>query len=114
MDVALKIVTKTPLTELWNSSGLLGAHRAENLGEKDIGRLLQNGSSLVVAEAGLPLQWISGKDRFVFWKSEVKCRLVAPDADGFCLNDFPGGYCYVASMWQCATSTPVIVLERHH
>jgi len=114
MDIALKIVTQTPLTELWNSNGLLDAHRAENLGETDIVRLLQNGSSLVVAEAGQPLQWISGDDRFAFWTTEVKCRLVAAAADGFYLDDYPDNYCYVASMWQCAPSTPVIVLEKHH
>jgi hypothetical protein len=114
MDTALKIVTQTPLTELWNSSGPLDAHRAENLGETDIKRLLQSGSNFVVAEAGQPLRWISESDRFDFWKAEVKCRLVAADADGFHLDDYPGSYCYVASMWKGASSTPIIVLEKHH
>jgi hypothetical protein len=82
MDTAQRIVTQTPLTELWNTDGPLDACRAENLGETDIKRLLRNGSSFVVAEAGQPLRWISEGDRFAFWKTEVKCRLVAPDADG--------------------------------
>ena len=80
----------------------------------DIKRLLQSGSNFVVAEAGQPLRWISESDRFDFWKAEVKCRLVAADADGFHLDDYPGSYCYVASMWKGASSTPIIVLEKHH
>ncbi|UPK01522.1 hypothetical protein [Bradyrhizobium sp. 170] len=114
MDSAQKIVTQMPLVELWNADGLLDARRAENLGETDIKRLLRDGSSFVVAEAGQPLRWISEGDRFAFWKTEVKCRLVALDADGFCLGDYPGNYCYVASMWKCASSTSIIVLEKHH
>jgi hypothetical protein len=114
MDTTQKIVTQTPLTELWNSSGPLDAFRVENLGETDIARLLQNGSSLVVAEAGLPLRWIAEGDRFAFWKAEVKCRLVAADADVFQLEDYPDSYCYVASMWKGASSISIIVLEKHH
>ena len=34
------------------------------------------------------LRWIAEGDRFAFWKAEVKCRLVAPDADGFHLDDW--------------------------
>ena len=114
MDTSLKIVTQAPLTELWNSNGLLDAHRAENLGEADIVRLLQNGSSLVVAEIGQPLRWVAEGDRFAFWKTEVKCRLVAPDVDGFYLGDYPGNYCYVAAIWKCALAAMVIVLEKYH
>jgi hypothetical protein len=114
MDTAQRIVTQMPLTELWNSSGPLDAFRVEKLGETDIVRLLQNGSSFVVAEAAQPLRWIAEGDRFAFWKAEVKCRLVAVDADAFPLGDYPGSYCYVGSMWKGASSTPIIVLEKHH
>ncbi|MEH2533388.1 hypothetical protein V1277_000228 [Bradyrhizobium sp. AZCC 1588] len=114
MDMAQRIVAQTPLTELWNSDGPLGARRVANLGETDVKRLLQDGSSFVVAEVGLPLRWISETDRFAFWKTEVKSRLIAPDADGFYLDDHPGNYCYAASMWTCASSPPIIVLEKHH
>jgi hypothetical protein len=114
VDTAHKIVTQTPLTELWNSEGPLDARRAENLGEADIKRLLRDGSSFVIAETGQPLRWISEGDRFAFWKTEVKCRLVSPDADGFHLDDYPGNYCYVAAMWKCASTAAVIVLEKHH
>ena len=114
MDTRQKIVTQIPLTELWNSSGPLNAFRVEGLGETDIVRLLRDGASFVVAGVGLPLRWISEDDRFAFWKTEVRCRLVAPEADGFCLDDYPGSYCYVAAMWKCASTAPVIVLEKHH
>src|SRR6185436_19220135 len=99
MDTRQKIVTQIPLTELWNSSGPLNAFRVEGLGETDIVRLLRDGSSFVVAETGQSLRWIAEGDRFAFWKTEVRCRLVAPEADGFCLDDYPGSYCYVAAMW---------------
>jgi hypothetical protein len=114
MDSAKRIVTCTPLTELWNNDGLLDARRDENVGETDVVRLLQAGSSFVVADVGHPLRWISEADRFAFWKTEVRCRLVAPEVDGFHLDDYPGNYCYVAVMWKCASRTPVIVLEKHH
>ena len=103
MDTARRIVIQTPLTELWNCDGPLDARRVENLGETDIKRLLRDGSSFVVAEVGMPLRWISEGDRFAFWKAEVKCRLVVPDADGFHLDDYPGNY----SMWrQCGNARP--------
>ena len=114
MDTIPKIVTEMPLTELWNGNGPLDARRGEYLGETDIVLLLRDGSSFVVADVGLPLRWISEDDRFAFWKTEVKSRLVAPDADGFILDDYPGSYCYVATMWKCASTGPVIVLEKHH
>ena len=114
LNPAQRVVTSLPLTELWDSKGSLDAHRAEYLGEAGIVRLLQDGSSFVIADGGKALQWISEDDRFDFWKTEVKCRLVPPESDGFYLDDFPGNYCYVATMWMRASATPIIVLEKHH
>ena len=114
MDLAQRIVTCTPLTELWNSRDLLNAARVANVSEADIVQLMREGACLVVAEVGLPLRWVSEEDRFAFWKAEVECRLVTPDACGFRLDDYPGNYCYVAAKWMCASSTTVIVLEKHH
>jgi hypothetical protein len=57
---------------------------------------------------------MSEDDRFAFWKTEVRWRLVAPDADGFHLDDYPGNYCYVATMWKRSSTAAVIVLEKHH
>ena len=114
MDSDQRIVTCTPLTELWNSKGLMDARRAESVGETEIAQLLRDGSSFVVAVVGQPLRWVSEGDRFAFWKAEVRCRLVARDADGFDLDEYPGNYCYVAAMWKCTSSASVIVLEKHH
>ena len=114
MDPQHRIVTCTPVTELWNSSGTLDADHLREVGETDILELLRDGSSFVVAEVGKPLRWISKSDRFIFWKSEVRYRLVAPGANGFYLDDYPNHYCYSASLWQCAPSIKVIVLEKHH
>ena len=115
MNSTQRIVIATPLTELWNAEGgPMGAHRAEYVGEAEIAHLLQQGSSLVVADVGHPLRWISETDRFSFWKTEVRCHLVSPDADGFRLDDYPGGYCYVASVWTTGSSASIIVLEKHH
>lgn len=114
VDSQYRVVTSVPLVELWDSSGTLDAFRVGNLGETDIVALLRDGSSFVVADVGQPLRWISESERFAFWKSEVKCRLVPPDADGFSLDDYPTQYCYVATVWRCMPSTTVIVLDKHH
>ena len=114
MDAALRIVLQAPLTELWDSSGPLDARRTKGLGESDIVRLLQDGSSFVIAEVGKPLKWIPREDRFAFWKTEVKRRLVSPNADRFQLDDYPDNYCYVAAMWERLSDKPIIVLEKSH
>ncbi|MFM9845741.1 MAG: hypothetical protein ACKVP3_01090 [Hyphomicrobiaceae bacterium] len=114
MDSAKRIVTRTPLTELWNSRGMVEAHRVGDIGKADIVQLLRNGSTFVVAEVGQPLLWIPEEERFAFWKAEVSSRLVAPGAVEFHLDDYPDEYCYVAAMWQRPSSTSVIVVEKHH
>lgn len=83
MDPAKRIVTRLPLTELWNSAGIVDARRVGDIGEADIVRLLQDGSSLVVADVGQPLLWIADEDRFAYWKAEISCHLVGAGAAGF-------------------------------
>ena len=114
MDPTRRIVTCTPLTELWDGKGPLDTRRTDHVGEAEIVPLLRDGASFVVAEVGQPLRWIAEGDRFAFWKAEVRRRLVAPNAGGFHLDDYPDGYCYVAAIWICAPSTSIIVLEKHH
>lgn len=114
MDTSQRIVTQTPLTEIWDGGGPLNARRIEPIGEANIVRLLRDGSTIVVADVGLPLRWIAADDRFAFWKNEVKSRLVEPSADRIDLSDYPANYCYAATMWSCASLGAVIVLEKRH
>ena len=113
MDFAQRIVTCLPLAELWNSEGLLDVRPDERVGAAEIELLLGGDASFVVADVGKPLRWISVVDRS-FWKTEVKSRLVARDADRFSLDDYPDSYCYVATTWTGASPVQIIVLEIHH
>ncbi|MGY3489727.1 hypothetical protein ACVW1C_007610 [Bradyrhizobium sp. USDA 4011] len=114
MDASQRIVTQTPLAELWDNNGAVNARRIEPIGEAEIVRLLRDGSVFVVADVGLLLRWIAADDCFAFWKDEVKCRLADPNVDRLDLSDYPANYCYAASMWSCASLGAVIVLEKHH
>ncbi|WP_298377587.1 hypothetical protein [uncultured Bradyrhizobium sp.] len=114
MDTSQRIVTQTPLTELWDNNGLVNARRIEPIGKAEIVRLLRDGSVFVVADVGLPLWWIAADDCFAFWKDEVKRSLAEPNEDRLDLSDYPASYCYAASMWSCASLGAVIVLEKHH
>ena len=114
MDWARRIVTRLPLAELWTNFGLLDSRPAERVGAAGIEQLLQHGASFVVADVGKPLRWISAADRFPFWKTEVKDRLVAEDAARFSLDAYPDNYCYVATTWAGASLGAIIVLEMHH
>lgn len=114
MDFAQRIVTCLPLTELWTSKGPLDARPTERVGAAEIAQHLQDGASFVVADVGKPLRWISAPDRFSFWKTEVKGRLVPRDVERFSIEDYPDSYCYMAISWRGAPSTPIIVLEIHH
>ncbi|QQO22442.1 hypothetical protein JJB98_22175 [Bradyrhizobium diazoefficiens] len=114
MDAAQRLVVGLPLEELWTSQGPLHAQRAVGVGEAEIAHLLKDGSTFVVADVGKPLRWIPHADRFAFWNTELKCRLVPPDVDSFDLNAYPGSYCYLASVWRDGSSSPIIVLEMHH
>jgi hypothetical protein len=114
MHPSQRIVTCLPLPELWDAEGPCNARRIRSVGNKEIIQLLRDELCFVVADVGQPLRWIMDRDRFAFWTAELKPRLVAPDATRFRLDDYPGGYCYVASEWQCETNRAVVVLEKHH
>jgi hypothetical protein len=67
----------------------------------------------VVADVGLPFLWIPLGNCYDFWKREVQPHLVAPESK-VSLDDYPGGYCYLASEWSNRDGAPTIVCERHH
>jgi hypothetical protein len=114
MNTALKIVTKLPLEELWRSDGFSTASRIRWLCAEEIAALLHLGRvQFVVAEVGASLTWIPLAGCYEFWKREAQTHLAAPDAR-VSLDDYPGGYCYLASEWSSRGESPIIVLEKHH
>ncbi len=117
MDNTTRIVTRLPLTELWDANGTIAAVKVRTLGVKQIAEKLRSGTiQFVIADCGHPLIWTSGEERFDFWRKEVKSRIVEPTAaaNGFMIESFPDAYCYVAFEWFVAGMPPVILLEMHH
>jgi hypothetical protein len=108
------IVTRIPLADLWDEEGQLNAHRVRHVGQEEIAQLLRNDSALIVADVGHPLRWISEQDRFTFWKAEVRGHLAPPEIDNLRPGAYPSEYCYVASLWCCAESKPIVLLEKYH
>ena len=86
-----RIVVSVPLDELWDERGPVAAIRGRALGRQEIEAFLSSEAvQFVIANGGSPLCWIPADDRFTFWKSEVKVRLVPADAEKFHLEDYPG------------------------
>jgi hypothetical protein len=115
MDWAKRVVSSTPLSELWNEKGPLPAERRGDIGAERVRTLLRESTlQFVVADAGLPLQWVPASDRFRFWKEEVAPRLVEPGAQGFRPENFPAATCFTACEWRTPGGNAVVLLERHH
>ena len=113
MNPELRIVTKIPLSEIWDETGLLLASRVRYLDLSDLKELLKQSSVyFVVADCGLPLRWIPKAETFTFWK-EIRDRVAAPNTPIF-LEHFPGNESYVASLWEGRESKYLVLLERHH
>ncbi len=114
MKPELRHVSKMPLVELWNESGVVAAQKVRELGSSEIVSLLRAGKvRFVVADVGHHLQWIAPERCYEFWKSEVKMRLAQPEAEIY-LEDFPGEYCYVASQWKPDVGAPIVLLMKSH
>ena len=115
MDSKLRIVTHSPLDELWREEGAIEGRRIRWLRLTDIAELLKRSAvEFAVAEVGNPLQWISVSDCFRFSKMETKPHILESESRAG-LESFTGEYCYTASEWECASSAiPVVLLEKHH
>ncbi|MFN8610879.1 MAG: hypothetical protein U0931_25275 [Vulcanimicrobiota bacterium] len=114
MDNRHRIVTATPLSELWDRQGqFLNVRRQGDLSASQLQHLLkQEVVRFVVADPGLALLWLDEEDRFRFWKEEVRHRIQRSDTP---LSEYPGGYCYQASLWTSTDqSGSVILLEKCH
>jgi hypothetical protein len=114
MDPKHKRVLSTPLSELWDRNGrTLDLRREGDLSAPQIQQLLrQEAVQFVVADPGLALLWLNEKDSLQFWKEEVRGRV---HRSGTSLEDYPGEYCYQASLWrESEQAGPVVLLEKCH
>jgi hypothetical protein len=113
MDTSLRIVTQIPMSEIWDAEGKVSATKRRTLTSNDIAAMLRQGLiRFVVADCGDPLNWISLRHCYDFWKTEVKSRTV--DIDAFDPTQFADAYCYVASEWTDGQPTPIVLLEKYH
>ncbi len=113
MNPKLRIVTATPLVEIWDDVGPLTAKRGRYLLSDDLHGLLRRGPlRFVIADCGKPLRWIERSACYDFWKEEVEPHLASPDS--FSLEDYPDGHFYLASEWATDDGESTIVLEMYH
>jgi hypothetical protein len=112
-----RVVTRLPLTELWDAHGILPMERRRAVGREQVADLLRSGRvRFVLANCGDPLRWIPPDDSYRFWKEEVKSHLVEPDVAerGFRLEEWPGESCFVGTVWGEGDPENVVLLEIHH
>jgi len=109
-----RLVTRTPLAELWDHTGPVAARRSRDLTAADIRELLRAGRvRFVVVNVGSPLRWVPEAECFSFWKAEVQTRVGDPFGEA-ALKDFPGEYFYFAAEWVLQNGSPLVVLECQH
>lgn len=116
MDYSRRVVERIPLDHVWDSHGVLPLVRTRLLGREQIAELLRHGPvQFIVANCLWTLRWVPFSKMHEFWKSEVKPRLIEPEAaeHGFQLGEYPGEYCYVASEWRSEDAS-VVLLEMYH
>jgi hypothetical protein len=117
MDPAQRVVTHMPLDGLWDDHGPLAARRDRFLTGEELRILLQRGPlRFVVADPGLPLRWIPEPERYVFWKAEVRPRLVEHPERPIDVFSYPEGRAFVASEWvpEDPASPLIVLLECQH
>ncbi|HEV3163208.1 MAG TPA: hypothetical protein VGZ22_04140 [Isosphaeraceae bacterium] len=108
-----RVVTRLPLTELWDGAGKLRSIRVRDVGARDITDLLRIWSAhFLVAEVGRTLRWVSPSHRYSFWRAELRPHLVEPAHEMTRIADFPGHYCYLASEWHSEDGEILVVLEK--
>jgi hypothetical protein len=108
-----RIVTKTPLTEIWDDSGTLSGQRIRDLDQSGLRELVRSGSvQFVVADPGLKLNWITPEKCFEFWKA-VRPQIADPTKRIY-LRQFPNETAYIASEWRGRAGECLILLEKFH
>ena len=114
MDPALRVVTKLPLDGLWNDAGPVQAAREVDLAREGVAARLREGAALVVATVGEPLQWLEADERFAWWKTEAKPRLLDPRAERWGLEDLPDERGWRASEWTLTAGRTAVLFEEYH
>ena len=108
-----RIVTKLPLSELWDQRGTLFGERIRYLDQNLVRELLSTGPvQFIVADCGASLNWIPTQKRFEFWKA-IRPQ-VADETHCIQLDHFPNDTAYIASEWRGRTGECLILLEKHH
>jgi hypothetical protein len=108
-----RVVTKLPLTGLWDETGALHGERIRHLDQNLIRELMGAGQvQFIVANCGAKLNWIPMQERFEFWKA-VRPQ-VADALRPIYLERFPNQTAYIASEWRGRTGECLILLETHH
>jgi hypothetical protein len=108
-----RIVTRLPLTELWDSSGAVRAERLRNVDQTAVQEQLRSGPvQFVIADCGSKLDWIPLAKRFDFWKMALPH--IADPSKPIYLGEFPNQIAYIASQWSGNERGCLILLEMHH
>ena len=114
MKASLRIVNRLPLEELWDEHGDTSALLVRAVGKEEIRTLLRLGPvRFVVANVGDPLKWVEAKDRFQWWKEELKPHLAEPEVEHFYQEDWPDEYFYTADEWRRGEEVFVVARMWH-
>lgn len=110
-----RIVTRLPAECLTDDERIVKARRERWLSKSELRELLRcSPVEFIVADVGTPFQRIDIGKCYEFWKSEAEPHLVDEPDSEFYLEDFPGEYAYLASVWCGENQTPIVLLEKHH
>lgn len=113
MDTEKRIVTHLPLKTLWTNEGEIDAVSDGFINKEGIKMLLSQGPvQFVIADCGLPLQWIPVANSYQYWK-EIQANIADNPAD-IMLENFPGGFAFRAGIWESTQSNPIVLLEKLH
>jgi hypothetical protein len=108
-----RIVTKLPVSEIWDDRGTLLGERIRYLDQDRIRELLRTGPvQFIVADCGTKLNWVPTQERFEFWKT-VRPQIADP-MKPIQLRQFPNETAFTASEWRGRTGECLILLEKHH
>ena len=108
-----RIVTKMPLTEIWDDAGAITGERIRYIDQNNVRELVRSCAvQFVVVEPGLKLDWIPIEKRFAFWK-RVQPQIANRDKP-LQRAEFPHEFFYIASEWRGRAAECLVLLERHH